>query len=567
MENEQHMPPKKRARNRVSAAKAATAQTKAPEAAAVSNDGDLPKTAGHGDLSRLSFLVHAAEEARTREMPNTSSPSSASSPNGAPVKDCQVSTACEPAAAAPATPTLPPVKEKPARKPRKSRSKTVKGEKAADNKKKTTENGDSAAVAVSSVSNPVPIATAVQPKSSVQPTAVVHATPISSVVGTLQTPSSSLIGQHVTVAPQAMTMQVAPEMMAVDGSKPFGHAIMAPAMAPTRFAIAPGGAHYPMAIAPQFFASPQQIYAPATMAIPTPIGTLTSQPDQRLLASNALPGLEDASLLFRGKHKASDRGGSPDMERALDIVSERDEDGDTCLHIAVVHGDVRVTRQLLETIVATKTSVDPRNNLYQTPLHLAVITSQRHIVKDLILAGADVNLQDRNGRTAAHLCCKYHSRDCLRELFTVQDEKVAKHFSVTIHKLDMSIKDYEGFAPIHCSVIHNDGQSLNILLDHGADIDEKDGTAGRTALHHAVELQHLPISRYLVDAGANVNAVNYAGNSPIHTAAGREHKELVNILMNGAADPTIINGEGDTAKDICRDKEIKRLMNRKWDKP
>ena len=42
-------------------------------------------------------------------------------------------------------------------------------------------------------------------------------------------------------------------------------------------------------------------------------------------------------------------------------------------------------------------------NYPQTPLHLAVITRQPHMVQLLVEAGASVNFPDRKGNTALHL--------------------------------------------------------------------------------------------------------------------------------------------------------------------
>lgn len=44
--------------------------------------------------------------------------------------------------------------------------------------------------------------------------------------------------------------------------------------------------------------------------------------------------------------------------------------------------------------------------VFQTPLHLAVITHQKYLVEKLVEGGADVNLMDRHGQTALHLACQ-----------------------------------------------------------------------------------------------------------------------------------------------------------------
>lgn len=56
------------------------------------------------------------------------------------------------------------------------------------------------------------------------------------------------------------------------------------------------------------------------------------------------------------------------------------------------------------------------NLLFQTPLHLAVITHQIYLVKKLIEGGADVNLMDRHGQTALHLACQDGDVNCVHAI-------------------------------------------------------------------------------------------------------------------------------------------------------
>ncbi|CAG2181050.1 unnamed protein product, partial [Oppiella nova] len=49
--------------------------------------------------------------------------------------------------------------------------------------------------------------------------------------------------------------------------------------------------------------------------------------------------------------------------------------------------------------------LDATNHLSQTPLHLAALTGQSHIVRRLVISGATVDLRDRHGNTALHIAC------------------------------------------------------------------------------------------------------------------------------------------------------------------
>lgn len=56
-------------------------------------------------------------------------------------------------------------------------------------------------------------------------------------------------------------------------------------------------------------------------------------------------------------------------ERVSSILNEKDKDGNTALHISCVRGFDEITRLLLD----ANAEVTPRNNLEQTPSHLAAL--------------------------------------------------------------------------------------------------------------------------------------------------------------------------------------------------
>ena len=69
----------------------------------------------------------------------------------------------------------------------------------------------------------------------------------------------------------------------------------------------------------------------------------------------------------------------------------------------------------------------------QTPLHLAVITDQRHLVSVFLRAGASPNVTDRKGDTSVHLAVKHGNLACLECLL---DESTIP--------ADIDTRNYEG---------------------------------------------------------------------------------------------------------------------------
>ena len=82
--------------------------------------------------------------------------------------------------------------------------------------------------------------------------------------------------------------------------------------------------------------------------------------------------------------------------------------------------------------------------MFQTPLHLAVITHQTYIVKKLIEGGADVNLMDRHGQTALHLACQDSDVNCVHAI-----RDVTQGSRVQI-KLDLKNFQGERTTETHC---------------------------------------------------------------------------------------------------------------------
>ncbi|XP_056292499.1 nuclear factor NF-kappa-B p100 subunit-like [Pseudoliparis swirei] len=109
------------------------------------------------------------------------------------------------------------------------------------------------------------------------------------------------------------------------------------------------------------------------------------------------------------------------------LCGVQDGNGDTPLHLAVIHQQTGVIQQLLHTLLSSQqTSVlNTANCLQQTPLHLAVITRQVGVVEALLRGGADPSLLDRDGRSPLHLAALAGDAATLRPLLAHLGERHA----------------------------------------------------------------------------------------------------------------------------------------------
>ncbi|XP_061441528.1 nuclear factor NF-kappa-B p105 subunit isoform X2 [Rhineura floridana] len=217
------------------------------------------------------------------------------------------------------------------------------------------------------------------------------------------------------------------------------------------------------------------------------------------------------------------------------LTTVQDENGDNVLHLAIIHLRKELVRNFLEVVADLNADdiLNVRNDLYQTPLHLAVITKQAGVVKDLLRAGADVSLLDRHGNSVLHLAAKQG------------DEKVLS--MLLNHKEAFLMRDLpngEGLTVIHLAVIANSMSCLRLLIAAGADVNAQEQKSGRTALHLAVEQGNISLAGcLLLEGDAFVDSTTYDGTTPLHIAAGRGSTKLTSLLKAAGADPHIENFE------------------------
>ncbi|XP_071071819.1 nuclear factor NF-kappa-B p100 subunit isoform X3 [Dasypus novemcinctus] len=214
------------------------------------------------------------------------------------------------------------------------------------------------------------------------------------------------------------------------------------------------------------------------------------------------------------------------------LLTAQDENGDTPLHLAIIHAQTSVIEQIAHVIYHAPHLgiVNLTNHLHQTPLHLAVITGQTRVVSFLLQVGADPALLDRHGDSVVHLALRAGAGapDLLRVLLQSGTPSMAQ----LLH-----MPDFEGLYPVHLAVHARSPECLDLLVGDGAEVEAAERQGGRTALHLATEMEELGLVTHLVTKlGANVNARTFAGNTPLHLAAGLGSPTLTRLLLKAGAD-------------------------------
>ena len=112
------------------------------------------------------------------------------------------------------------------------------------------------------------------------------------------------------------------------------------------------------------------------------------------------------------------------------------------------------------------------------------------------------------------------------------------------------VKSYspDGFTALALAAYLGQRESAGYLVDRGAELNAvAKNETGYTALTGAVSQNHNEVAKLLVKKGANVNHSYEGGFTPLMHAAYAGNVELVNLLLGNGADPRAKNGDGKTA--------------------
>lgn len=95
----------------------------------------------------------------------------------------------------------------------------------------------------------------------------------------------------------------------------------------------------------------------------------------------------------------------------------------------------------------------------------------------------------------------------------------------------------DGFTPLGLAAFFGHLEIVNILLLHHADPNSASNNPMRvTPLHSAIAGNHYAVAAKLVEAGANVNAVQADGFTPLMGAAQNGNLQMVELLLAHGAD-------------------------------
>lgn len=231
-------------------------------------------------------------------------------------------------------------------------------------------------------------------------------------------------------------------------------------------------------------------------------------------------------------------------------------------------------------------------NVSEKTLFHAILSNDLREVEKLIEQGADVNLQDADGRTALHWAAEGGSGELV--------------YLLLIAKVNVHIKDNDGNNALHRAAVCGQQETVSWLIDYGVDssgvkhldlaldllaLNNDDKTARMLALDHgysdiaqmlkeeewgtaiakndiqhvkqllqegitlemqddglrlAIRWRHLEIIELLLINGADVNKKDHFGETPFYVAVNGGNKTIVELFLKHGADVHTITTQGET---------------------
>ncbi len=182
-----------------------------------------------------------------------------------------------------------------------------------------------------------------------------------------------------------------------------------------------------------------------------------------------------------------------------------------------------------------------------TALHFAASSGHVNVMKKLLAAGADVRAEDTEGGTPLHQAAASGSREAVELLLVHGADVHARIRTGVLVKLGDQVS----------------GKTIEELARAAVnETDERTPVMG-TALMSAAMRGHLEVAERLLEAGADINAVDARGASILMLAAMGGGNDVARMLLAAGADLDARTDDGSTALFFAAarlDEKIVRLM-------
>ncbi|XP_062510650.1 transient receptor potential cation channel subfamily A member 1-like [Corticium candelabrum] len=258
---------------------------------------------------------------------------------------------------------------------------------------------------------------------------------------------------------------------------------------------------------------------------------------------------------------------------AIDFLLNRGADAnvlsstlETPLHTAIRLQNESTVKTLLK---HSEVNVNKAGEHGRKPLHLAATLDSINIIEQLLARGALPCSADANGMRPLQLTARCGGkRHVMEHLLRIAQEVLGYP-----RELVVNFKDADGMTALHHAVSGGNVEVAKLLLECGCKLLDEESSSesafhlacsqgslemakviiencslpshdvlssqdpsGQTPLHKAAIFNHTEMVKYLIDSGANINAVDKHGRTALLLAAQAGATECVRFLISNGAD-------------------------------
>ena len=228
----------------------------------------------------------------------------------------------------------------------------------------------------------------------------------------------------------------------------------------------------------------------------------------------------EASLL-----EACRIGNEKTVQFLLDLgvdVNHTNEEGDTGLIISSKNGHMHI----IETLLVAGANVDIQNNNGITALMKA---KTKEVFLRLLETNADITIVTYKGSTPLHV-------SCFNGNYEVTETLISKF------KHNPNISRPDGLTSLHAASQNGHHDTVQLLLTAGASPNIQDDD-GETALELASLYGYYNVTQLLLDNHADPNIATNDGWTPLHAASQEGHYKIVELMLQKGVDPNVTNNK------------------------
>ena len=250
------------------------------------------------------------------------------------------------------------------------------------------------------------------------------------------------------------------------------------------------------------------------------------------------------------------------------LSSKRSTENLKLIHLVALRGRLEILKHMLTKEAFSEQIDEVVEDTGNTALHYGVLSDNVLVVRELLLEGADIWKQNVEAENCLDLALYQENEEIGKTLLFESIRRGDMGFiSSCVEKLklfDRNWSEYkqDGIPLINYSMLSfSDNPTklcevMRLLIREGASLSLKDDTSQKSAMHIAVEIQHLEEIKILLDKNPSmVNIQDGDGNTPLHIAISARYIKGVGEFLRHAQviQGDIENNDGKTATQVAEE--------------